>query len=117
MSTASAGGRPAVQRDVEGYAIASCLANLDQPYLKDQGDAWAAAIIQRAKGGLGAFNLVATAVKAEVAKGGMAVMHAETGAEKDKTLPIMYCNEIIYRPSVDAAISKAVTKLAPSYRP
>ena len=37
------GGSPRtdVQRDVEGYAVASCLTNQAEPYLKDQGDAWA----------------------------------------------------------------------------
>jgi hypothetical protein len=116
MSTASASDRSAVERDVEGYAIASCLAALDQPYLKDQGDGWASAIIQRSKGGIDAFVAVGAAVKAELAKGGMAVIHNETGPETDKPLPIMYCSEIVNASSVHAAITKAVKKLTPSYR-
>ena len=44
--------RPEVLRDVEGYAIASCLTNQTQPYLMDQGDAWASVIVQRMKGNL-----------------------------------------------------------------
>jgi hypothetical protein len=48
--------RPAVVRDVEGYAIASCLVNQFEPYLKDQGDAWASVIVQRMKGDLEVFG-------------------------------------------------------------
>src|SRR6185436_9376363 len=82
MSTACAADRSAVELDVEGYAIASCLAAQDQPYLKDQGDGWASAIIQRSKGAPDAFVAVGTAVKAELAKGDMAVIRSETGPEK-----------------------------------
>jgi hypothetical protein len=116
MSTACAADRSAVEQDVEGYAIASCLAAMDQPYLKDQGDGWASAIIQRSKGEPDAFVAVGKAVKAEVAKGGMAVIRNETGPQKSKPLPVMYCSEIVNAPSVHAAITKAVKKLAPSYR-
>jgi hypothetical protein len=116
MATFDACARSAVQRDVEGYAIASCLAVQDQPYLKDQGDGWASAIIQRAKGGLDALTAVAAAVKAEVARGQMAVIHSETGPMMDKTLPVLYCAEIIDAPSIQAAINKAIKKLASSYR-
>ena len=116
ISTSDAYARSAVQRDVEGYAIASCLAAQDQPYLKDQGDGWASVIIQRGKGELDALTAVAAAVKAELAKGGMAIVHNEDGPIKDKPLPVLYCSEIIDAPSVHAAINTAVKKLAPSYR-
>jgi len=104
-----------VQRDVEGYAIASCLSAQDQPYLKDQGDGWASVIIQRGKGGLDIITAVAVAVKAELAKGNMAVVRTETGPTKE--LPVLYCGEIIDVPSVKVAINRAVKKLASSYRP
>jgi hypothetical protein len=109
--------RSAVQRDVEGYAIASCLSAQDQPYLKDQGDGWASVIVQRAKGGLDIMTAVAAAVKAELAKGNMAVIRSETGPTKEKPLPVLYCGEIIDVPSVKVAINRAVKKLASSYRP
>ena len=107
--------RSAVQRDVEGYAIASCLSAQDQPYLKDQGDGWASVIIQRGKGGLDIITAVAVAVKAELAKGNKAVVRTETGPTKE--LPVLYCGEIIDVPSVKVAINRAVKKLASSYRP
>jgi hypothetical protein len=113
-SATDAHARAAVQRDVEGYAIASCLVAQDQPYLKDQGDGWASAIIHRGKGSLEAFMGVASAVKAELAKGNMAVIRSENET-KDKPLPVMHCGEIIDAPSVHTAINKAVRRLTPSY--
>jgi hypothetical protein len=55
-------------------------------------------------------------VKAELAKGNMAIIRSETEPTKDKPLPVMYCGEIIDAPSVHAAITKAATILAPAYR-
>ncbi len=107
--------RPEVLRDVEGYAIASCLTMQVQPYLKDQGDAWASVIVQRTKGSLDVLIGVAEQVKRETAKGNMAVIRDEIGPGKDKSLPVLYCGEIIDEPAVRAAIQKAVTELAPSH--
>ncbi len=107
--------RPEVLRDVEGYAISVCLMNQTQPYLKDQGDAWASVIVQRMRGNLDVLAGVAEQVKRENAKGEMAVIRNETGPGKDKTLPLLYCYEIIDRPSVRAAIQKAIAALKPSY--
>jgi hypothetical protein len=114
--TADAYARSTEQRDVEGYAIASCLAGQDQPYLKDQGDAWASVIIQRSKGELDPLTGVAEAVKAEIAKGDMTVIRSERQPMNGKPLPVLYCVEIIDAPRVRAAIGKAIRKLAPSYR-
>ena len=108
--------RPEVLRDIEGYAIASCLTNQTQPYLKDQGDAWASVIVQRMKGSLDVLTSIAEQVKRENAKGEMAIIRDEAGPGKDKALPVLYCNEIIDRPSVRSAIQKAVATLNPSYK-
>ena len=111
---AAAAERSAVQRDVEGYAIASCLTDQDQAYLKDQGDAWASVILQRGHGDPDTLAAVAAAVKAELARGDMAVIHTEgTG---DKALPLLTCNEIIDKPAVRKAIRAAIVKLTPAYR-
>ncbi|WP_206199449.1 hypothetical protein [Parasulfuritortus cantonensis] len=107
--------RPAVLRDVEGYAIASCLARQDRPYLMDQGDAWASVIVQRMKGDVNVLAGLAEQVQAESARGRMAVIRDEANPGKDKMLPVLYCSEIIDRPTVRAAIEKAVAALAPSY--
>jgi hypothetical protein len=113
---ADAQARTAVERDVEGYAIASCLAAQDQSYLKDQGNGWASAIIQRGKGDIGPLKAVTAAVNAELAKGDMAIIRSEKDSMKDMVLPVMYCGEIIDAPPVHGAIKKAVKALAPDYR-
>lgn len=112
----NADSHEAVWRDVEGYAIASCLTYQKQPYLKDQGDGWASVIVQRSKGDISVLTAVATAVKNEVNKGNMVVIRNETGPARDKVLPIQYCFEIPDAPSVHAAIARAVKKLKSSYK-
>jgi len=107
--------RPKVLRDVEGYAIASCLTHQAQPYLKDQGDAWASAVIQRGKAPVEALAAIHDAVKREIARGNMAVIRAESGPRRDKALPVLYCSEMIDSPPVRAAIQKAVAELGPLY--
>lgn len=115
-SSSKAHGRDLLRRDVEGYAIASCLVAQDQPALKDQGDGWASAIVQRSRGGLDQFTAVTAAVRAELVKGNMATIRSETEPGNEKRLPIMYCAELIDTPSVRAAIDKAVKGLARFYR-
>jgi hypothetical protein len=70
--------------DVEGYAIASCLANQSQTHLKDQGDAWASTIVQRMRESVEVFADIAEQVKRENAKGDMAIIRYETGPEKTR---------------------------------
>ena len=107
--------RPQVQRDVEGYAIASCLASQSEPYLKDQGDAWASVVVQRMKGDLDALVDIAEQVRRENEAGNMAVIRDETRPEKGKTLPLLHCGEIVDRPAVRVAIQKAIGTLGPYY--
>ncbi|WP_229477017.1 hypothetical protein [Massilia rubra] len=107
--------RPAVQRDVEGYAIASCMTYQADAFTKDQGDAWASVIVQRMKGDLDAMVEIAEQVKRENAASGVAVMRDESEPQKGKVLPVLHCVEMIDRPAVRAAIQKAVAALRPSY--
>lgn len=102
-----------ILRDVESYAIASCLTKQSSPYLKDQGDAWASVIIQRMKGSLDPLTGIAEQVARESAKGEMALIRNEGGT--DKPLPLLYCGEIIDKPAVRAEISKAIAMLKSSY--
>jgi hypothetical protein len=111
-----AGARTALQRDVEDYAVATCLASQDQSYLKDQGDGWASVIVQRAKGDLAPFKAVAAAVKTELTKGDMPIIRSESEPGKGKALPVLYCYEIVDAPAVRAAIDGAMKKLAAAYR-
>jgi len=108
--------RPRVQRDVEGYAIATCLTYQAEPYLRGQGDGWASAIVQGGKGDINVLARLAARVKQELPKVPMAVIPSESGVGHDTTLPILYCHELIDRPAVRAAIRQAIAALAPAYR-
>ncbi len=107
--------RSKVLRDIEGYAIASCLTFQSNPYLKDQGDAWASVIIQRMKGNPGILAGVVEQIKLESKKGDMAVIRDDVIPGQDKTLPVLFCSEIIDRPGVRAAIQKTTVVLEPLY--
>jgi hypothetical protein len=104
-----------VQRDVEGYAIASCLTSQTEPYLKDQGDAWASVVVQRMHGDIDVLAGIAEQVQRENATGDMAVMRDEARPAQGKPLPVLHCGEVIDRPAVRAAIQKAIATLRPSY--
>ena len=80
--------RSALQHDLECYAIASCLALQAEPYLQDQGDAWASVIIQRRQGGIEAFAQLADSVRQEASLVDMMVMRDEMQPDKMKSLPL-----------------------------
>jgi hypothetical protein len=105
-----------VQRDVEGYAIAACLTKQNEPYLTDQGDAWAsgdrAAIAWRPR----SLPRGAGAVESELKKGVVPAIRNEQDPQHAKPVPVLYCAEIIDEPAVRTAIDKAIKKLAPTYR-
>lgn len=105
-------GRDALRQDVEGYATAACLLKQQSAALRDQGDGWAANIVQRPSFRLEPFRAVAAAVDAEVAKGGMARIMVENPPMTLKDLPIQYCAEIVDAPAVRAAIERTVSQLS-----
>jgi len=107
--------RSQVLRDVEGYAIASCLAFQSNTYLKDQGDAWASVIIQRMKGSPDALAEIVEKVRYEIEQGNMAVIRDDVTPGQDKNLPVLFCGEIIDLPKVRSAIQKAIIVLEASY--
>jgi hypothetical protein len=116
------GGRVAhartnVQRDVEGYAIATCLSEQPVAYLKDQGDAWASVVVQRSPANIQLFQPVQDAVEAELKKGHAAAIYDEKDPHRSKPVPVLYCAEIIDEPLVREAIDKAIKKLERVYRP
>jgi len=108
--------RGSVQRDVEGYATASCFARQKEPLLKNQGEAWVDVIVQRSQGDIEDFKAVADAVEAQLAKEPMPMARQESDPMRSKALPVLQCAEIIDEPAVRSAINKAIKKLAPAYR-
>jgi hypothetical protein len=112
----AAHARSEVQRDVEGYAVASCLLKQKEPYLRDQGALWADGIVQRSHGDIEDFRRVAEAVDADVAQKPMAMARRESDPMHAAPVPLPYCVEIIDDVPVRAAIDKAIRKLTPAYR-
>jgi hypothetical protein len=108
--------RSDVQRDVEGYAVASCLIKQKEPLLKDQGALWADGIVQRSHGDIEDFRSVAEAVVADVAQRPMPQARRESDPMHAAPIPVPFCAEIIDDPPVRAAIDKAIKKLTPAYR-
>ncbi|MGD8569881.1 MAG: hypothetical protein PVJ39_17475 [Gammaproteobacteria bacterium] len=101
---------------MEAYAITSYLTYQQQPLIKDQGDGRASAMIQRCKGELDDLTSVAEAARADIAKGNIAEIHAESGPEHEKALPVPYCFDILDALSVHSAVDSAITKLGRSYQ-
>lgn len=108
-------GRPALQRDVEGYAVAACFARQREPLLKAQGYAWASAIVQRSHGKIDSFTAVGLAVDAALKAGAMPVGH-DDATGKDFAMPLARCGDIIDEARVATAISTAQNQLARAYR-
>ena len=115
-AAASETTRARVQRDVEGYAIASCLTYQSEPYLRAQGDGWASSIVQSGKGKVEVLARLAEQVKQELPKVSMVMTPSASGVGHETALPILYCHMLIDRPAVRAAIRKAVAALAPAYQ-
>jgi len=99
-----------MRRDAERYAIAACLAQQNHPYLSEQGQDWAGAIVQRAQLDFDVLKKLSTAVRQEPAKGNMAVGHrdSEPVGKGDFAMPVLYCAEIIDTPLIRAAIERAI---------
>ncbi len=116
LSGRDAWARSEVQRDVEGYAVASCLLQQKEPFLKDQGALWADGIVQRSHGDIQHFRSVADAVQSDLAHKPMAMARRESDPMHAAPVPVPYCEEIIDDVPVRAAIDAAIKKLAPAYR-
>jgi hypothetical protein len=108
--------RSKILRDVEDFAIASCLAKQTQPYLKDQGSAWGYAIIEGGKAPVEDLMLIDDIVKREIAKGDTAWIPDDSNPKEGKAMPVLYCVDIIDTPAVRTAIQKAIIKLKPYYK-
>lgn len=110
-----AGGQEALARDVAAYAVASCLARLDEPFLREQGVLWAGAVVQRGHGPVEPLIALAEAVEAELARTGVAQGKPDGPGAPTKPMPLMTCGEIVHRPAVRAATARTAAALRPSY--
>lgn len=115
LAAAPMSARGPVLRDVQGYAVATCLARQNNAYLKEQGEGWANTIVERGHGDPAALRGVDQAVRVAVAKGGMVVMRVDGPKPGDRALPVLFCSEIVDQPGVRAAVDRAVSALSSSY--
>ena len=108
---------PAVlHEDVVAYAMASCFAYQQNASLKDPGERWAGAIMQRAHGPAEKWTPVADAVKAELARSGIAQGQGEGPQSPAISLPVMTCGQIANLAAVRRSIETASKALAQDYR-
>jgi hypothetical protein len=105
-----------VHDDLVAYATASCFAVQPNDYLKDQGQRWAGAIMQGARGAVEKWEPVAAAVKAELASSGVAQGQGEGPMAPTVALPVMTCGTIATTSSVRRSIAVAERALAGDYR-
>lgn len=115
LAAAPVAARSPVQRDVEGYAIATCLVQQSDPALKAQGDGWGSIIVNRGRGRLEDWGPLIAVVKAEVRRRPMMAIKAETVAEGSHPMPVAFCSEIIDAPAVRTAITRTIARMAPAY--
>ena len=107
--------RSAVLRDVQDQAVASCLSKQSVLYLREQGQFWAEAIVQRGHGNLSELRRVDQAVEAEIARATLPVYRVDGPRPRDEVLAVAFCHDIIDRPAVRSSIKEAYKALARSY--
>jgi hypothetical protein len=107
--------KPAARDDLVQYATASCLAFQQNEYLKDQGERWAGAVMQNAHGPIEKWTPVADAVKAELARSGVAQGRGEGPQSPTVPLPVMTCGRIAATPTVSRSIDAAANALVDDY--
>ncbi|WP_054158930.1 hypothetical protein [Rhizobium sp. AAP43] len=110
--SALAAPRDAVTRDVQGYAIAVCLDRQENEVLKEQGNGWAAIIVERGKGDIEDWAPLRNAVEAALAEATVPVVRGDSG---EHPMPLFQCAELIDDPIVAAEIDATIAKMKPAY--
>jgi hypothetical protein len=117
LTAADAEARSAIDRDVSGYAIASCMIASGDAILIEQGQGWANAIVQRSRGRIETFQVIPKAVNEEIKVTGFAVGRRDGPIQlKNPKLFMLTCGEIADRPRVARAIARARQALVGFYK-
>ncbi|BFM06014.1 hypothetical protein [Halioxenophilus aromaticivorans] len=77
----------------------------------DQGDAFASAVLQRSQLHPDELTGLIDAVKIFSEQNPLPVVRSENLADGDKTLPVLFCTEVIY----DSAVRTEIDKLRANY--
>jgi hypothetical protein len=107
LAAPGAAQRATLARHAEHYALASCLTEQAEPYLKEQGYGLGAIVDNRAGGAADRFAGVRTAVAAELKRRPMAVIRGDGPVGAEKRMPIAHCVDVVDAPGVRAAIGRA----------
>lgn len=97
-----------IQKDAHSYAVASCYAFLPNPFLKSQGDAFASVILQRSQLHPNDLAGLISAVKQYMLNTNEAVTRVEREGAEDKSVPVLFCSEVIYDDKVAMEIERLV---------
>lgn len=116
LMTSTGQARTPLQRDVEGFAVASCLALQSPAYLKQQGEGWAQIIINRGHGSPEPLDALDRTVRAEVMRAVPYVNRDDNNPMKGLPMPVAFCAELVDRRHVQEAIKRTMVALAPAYR-
>jgi hypothetical protein len=108
--------RDPLQRDAESYAVAACLAALDDPDLADEGQRWGGAVVERSHGPIEPLLAIGNAMKEEMARTPMLLGRDEERPMKPRPIAVMYCSELIDSPTVRDSIGAARRQLEQEYR-
>ncbi|MGH8083649.1 MAG: hypothetical protein ACREPV_00030 [Lysobacter sp.] len=102
--------RAAILQEINGYAMASCLAYSSEPRIQREGYGWASVVVQRMEGGIDTLAGVAEAVKAETFKRTPPVIPDEIGPGREIELSVLHCYEIAHQPAVQAIVEEAARR-------
>lgn len=116
LPMSSAVARSELDRDLDGYAIASCMIASHSPVLIEQGHGWAGAIVQRSHGPIKIFQQIASAVNQEIRVSGFALGHRDGPVQSSRlNLFMVTCGEIVDNRRVAIAIARARVSLVRYY--
>ena len=101
---------------VEGYAIATCLVEQSEPYLKDQGDAGRRSSFNGPTARSSCFARCRRRSNQRSRRESRQPFVRKVIRSISKPVPVLYCAEIIDEAPVRAAIDGAIKKLTPAYR-
>lgn len=113
--TAIAAPRSQLQRDVEGYAVATCLVLQNDAVLKEQGDGWASIIVQRGYGRIEDWQPLIDAVTLTLTVSQVPMTVIKGEGISSKQMPVFYCAEIIDQPEVRNTINATMEKMKSAY--
>jgi hypothetical protein len=106
----------ALDRDLNGYAVAACLLEIGEGRVGDDASTWASAIVQRSHGDIEPFTRVSDAARAAARRIGPALVHGDDATDAGaKRSALLTCEDITADANVARAIAAAHASLSEYY--